>query len=406
MFAKFVAVVRRRFADESGSMLVALMAAIVASFLMLAVSSYAFAGHRQMRFDRDRGRVIQAADAGVNEAINRFNLPPGDPERIAAAYPPPEAGNPTPFKQETLGDSSTFRWRVDPWPAGQTADWKVESYGTVNGVTRHVRAILGRAKPFKTAAFADSHMVLRGDNRVDSYPATGSGTIGSNGDITLNGSVVVDGVEVHNWEGDSTAARCVQNGNYLCDEPKRQNVPPPRDLTSDTALGFITEAMADLPCPAAPGPWPGNTLGPGVYCFSSMNFTANVNFTGTATNPTIVYLTGPTTAAPVVSVANGVRVNCPTVTNGLCSPRPEASRLQIFTKAVNDVRIGANTHFAGVVYAPRSSCRGNPSNAQANVYGSMVCGIITNQGGWRFHYDEALGQMGFGGVNLLRWAEE
>ena len=404
MPSKPVLHLRRRFDDESGSMVVALLAAIVASVLMLTISSYAFAGNRQVRFDRDRGLVIQGADAGVAEAINRFNLPPGNPDRLTGT-----TGYPTtqPLTDPvSLGDNSSFQWRVDPWPPGQTAQWKVESYGTANGVTRHVRALIGRPQPFKTAAFADSHMVLRGANLVDSYPATGFGTIGSNGDITLNGNVVTDGVEVHDWLTDSTAERCVSNGNTLCTGPTRTNAPAERDLTSDAALGFITEAMADLPC-ASPAPaWNGTALGPGIYCFSSMNFSSNFNVTGTAANPTIVYLTGPATAIPVVSVANGVRVNCPTVSSGLCSPRPASSRLQIFTKSNADVRIGANTHFGGVIYAPRSSCRGNPSNAQANIYGSMVCGVITNQGGWRFHYDEALGNLGVGSVNLLRWAED
>lgn len=412
--------------DESGSMVLALLATIVASGLMLAVVSYAFHGQRLVRFDRDHSRVIQQADAGVNEVLYRLSLPASDPLRITAAFPVLAPPGPAPLTApETLGDG-TFRWRVDPVPPGQTAVWKVESYGTINGVQRHVRAMVEQPRPFRLAAFADSSMTLRGGNTVDSYTSgawnTGNGTVGSNGNMTFNGAgVVADGVEVHDFEAKPGVQRCVSNGNTLCTTSKT-NHDALKDLSSDAALGFITEGI-EVGCTAANTwrTWTGtaivrldntsfaSTLGPGVHCFNEIAIGKNViaNVTGTATNPTIIYLLGASTPGGYsVAVGNGARVNCPTLSGGLCSPRPEASRLQIYTKALGDVRIGNHSHFAGIIYAPQASCRGNPSNAQAHYYGALVCSIITNQGGWRFHYDERLADVGAGGHDIIRWSED
>src|SRR5688572_16394746 len=83
-------------ADDTGSMIIALMAVVVASGLMISVTTYAVAAQRQVRFDRSHVSVIQGADAGLNEAIYRLNRPVGTPScsapsdtecKITAAFP-------------------------------------------------------------------------------------------------------------------------------------------------------------------------------------------------------------------------------------------------------------------------------------------------------------------------------
>ena len=394
----FVNRVRRGLAtlgDEQGSMVIALLAVIVASGLMISITASAIQGHRLVNFDRDHIRVVQGADAGVEEVIAGLSHP--DPlQRMTV----PRSWLATP---KTAGDA-TYNYRVDAWP-GETGAWQVKSRGTLNGEVRNVAAIISQPKPFQLVAFADSHLVLRGGNGANSYNATTWGTLegnlGSNGTITLNGSVTADDAELHDWETSPDLTRCTSNGNTVC--AGVEQIGPKTDVSSTEAMGFIDDAVAAY-CPATPVAFTGTTLAASEtpYCFSTMNITAD--FTVTGTGHALVYLTNPGTASSF-AVSNKAKVNCPLCT-GTGGPRPDASRLQIFTKSVGPIRIGNHSHVAASIFAPRATCGGNPSNAGANFYGSMVCAIITNQGAWQFHYDDRLRDLGVGGWAVRRWAEE
>ena len=57
------------------------------------------------------------------------------------------------------------------------------------------------------------------------------------------------------------------------------------------------------------------------------------------------------------------------------------------------------------IWAPYADCGGNPSNAQSDIWGSAVCRTIGNQGGWQFHYDDALSALGGGSWTVRHYAE-
>jgi len=142
-------------------------------------------------------------------------------------------------------------------------------------------------------------------------------------------------------------------------------------------------------------------------CFNSLNFDVNTS----VVNP-----------PAVLFVKRGVNFEKQTYINcGACpGTRPTAANLQIFsagTQNLNDssqdvenVGIGNQSWIGAAIYAPRAACLGNPSAAQADVYGALICGSIGritsgNQGGWAFHYDDALMQLGTGGFNITRLDE-
>lgn len=399
---------RTRFAEESGSMVIALMASIVAAGLMVVITSYALSGHRTVRFDRNRNTVIQTADAGINQVL--FMLQSGQSVPTTGSFSAwqPVSG-PNGAACTSLAQDNCFRWRAEPWPNASGTDVKITSEGTLNGVTRRVQAVLNRPQPFRYGVFADNRLTFNGGNSVNSYNATtwgtGVGELGSNGIVRLNGAnVTADGVDIHNMDLAPTD-RCIQNGNSLC-TTVREDFAPAVDLTSPDALAFIANGLAA--CTTNLGVWRGTApLNGGVYCAERIEIAekANVVVNATPANPAIIYLTGPPTAtAHTVSVGRGALVNCPTLSNGLCTTR-EAQRLQIFTASALDVRIGNHSHFVGTIYAPRASCRGNPSNAQAHFYGSLVCRTVTNQGGWNFHYDQRLSTTSVGDHRVTRWSE-
>lgn len=386
--------------DEQGSMVIALLAVIVTSGLMISITAATVQGHASVRFDRDHVRVVQGADAGVEEVLFRVGHP--DPaQRLVpnSAMTPAASSGATPT---ATGDGSSYSWEVLPWTA-EAGAWQVNSQATLNGETRSVSAIIAQPKPFQLAAFADSHLVLRGANSANSYNAstwnTLEGDVGSNGTITLNGNVVADDAHLHNYDALPDPARCTSNGNTVCAGADR--VGPKTDVTSAEALGFIDDAVATCPLPIVA--FTGTTLEAreAPYCFTTMNLGAD--FTVTGTGNAIVYLTNATTET-TFGVTNKVKVNCALCT-GTGGPRPDAAKLQIFTKAVGPVRIGNHTHVAASIFAPNASCGGNYSNAGANFYGSMVCRIVSNQGAWSFHYDDRLKDVGAGGWTVKRWSE-
>ena len=397
MFANARGGLKARLQDEQGSMVVALLAVIVASTLMMSIAASAVAGHRGVNFDRDHIRVVQGADAGVEEVIYKLGHP-----NLAQRLTPPPTG--LAWQGPFTAGGATYRYKIDPW-AAEAGSWQITSEGTLNGTERTVTAIVAQPKLFQLAAFADSHMVLRGGNSANSYNATvwntGEGNLGSNGTITLNGSVTADDAELHDWDTTPNLSRCTSNGNTVC--AGLEQVGPKTDVTSDAATGFIDDAIAQY-CPATPTAFTGTTLAASTtpYCFTTMNITAD--FTVTGTGAAIVYLTNPT-AGTTFAVDNKKKVNCPSCT-GTNGPRPDASRLQIFTKSVGGIKIGNHAQVAASIFAPRATCGGNPSNAGANFYGSMVCSIITNQGAWSFHYDDRLRDLASGGWAVRRWAEE
>ena len=392
-----------RCGDEQGSMVIALLAVIVTSGIMLSITASAIAGHRAVNFDRDHIRVVQGADAGVEEVLYRLDHP--DP---AQRLVPPTVV--TEANAVQAGDAR-YWYEVEAIP-GVTSQWLVKSHAKVgpNNVRRNVSAIVAQPQPFQMAAFADSHLVLRGGNSANSYNAsawnTGQGTLGSNGAITLNGSVTADDAELHDYDAAPDPTRCTSNGNAIC--AGFEAVGPETDVTSPEALGFIDDVTATVTpyCPATKVAFTGTSLEARdqPYCFTTMTLSADFTVTGDPTKKALVYLTNPGTAA-TFAVSNKAKVNCASCT-GTTGPRPDASRLQIFTKSVGPIRIGNHSNVAASIFAPRATCGGNPSNAGANFYGSMVCAIITNQGAWSFHYDDRLSDVGVGGWTVRRWAEE
>ena len=398
-----------RLDDERGSMVIALLAVIVTSGLMLSITASAIAGHRGVNFDRDHVRVVQGADAGVEEVVFKLGHP--DP---AQRMTPPVAGSPVVVTEANAVQAGDARyWYEVEAITGFTNRFLVKSHAKIGDeVTRNVTAEVARPEPFTMAAFADSHLVLRGGNSANSYGNAGwgvpqpKGVIGSNGTITLNGNVTADDAELHDYDAVPDPTRCISNGNAVC--AGFNPVGPETDVASPEALGFIDDVTNTVTpyCPATKVAFTGTTLEARdePYCFTTMTLGADFTVTGDLTKKAYVYLTNPGTTS-TFAVSNKAKVNCVGCT-GTGGPRPDASRLQIFTKSVMPIRIGNHSHVAASIFAPLATCGGNPSNAGANFYGSMVCAVITNQGAWSFHYDDRLSQVGVGGWTVRRWSEE
>jgi type II secretory pathway pseudopilin PulG len=387
--------IRSRLRHERGSLPLTLLAVMVIAGVVTVLVGATFQGQRAARFDRDFTTVIQSADAGAQQAVYRITHQDLDPTTSHSG-------------SGSLGDAS-FAWTATPV---SPVEWRVQSTGTRNGVDRVVVATVRDEPRFGFAVFADRAITFRGANSADSYGQTwytGNGVIGTNETVRLDGNASVNGVHLYDWDANPDLDRCSGNG---CADVRAQpsarspsaRIGPRLRVGTDLDTAFIDEQLAT--CEAADGPlesWTTSADGgvltgppahPSVLCLDSLTIDTNTTVSG----PLRVYVRNG------ISIANHRSVNC---ADGCVagSSRPEAARLQLYN-AAGDVAIGVHVSLAAAVYAPRSKCGGNPSNAQAEVFGSLICAVVENQGGWRIHYDDRLQTEGSGHLRVTSWREE
>jgi hypothetical protein len=380
-----------RFRSPDGSLILSLLATIVVGGLVVTLVSTTMTGQRKVRHDRDFQLAINGADAGVNQALTTItNLPPGDPRTTLSSA-------------DRAADAVTHVGDVGfDWTAEKDTiiSWRIRATGERNGVERHVEALAVRDAIFFMAAFADIGFAMKGGNEVRSYSATatntGNGAVGSNGQIYSigSGSSWADLIMLM-----GSGASC--DGN-VCNERPIIGFSQAFDL--EAIAENIRKAM-EQECGGVFTPYDANTgpslVGGNTYCFSSVTVNRQGGIplvNNTRTNPVVILMTGD------FSTGNQASINCPV---GGCSMsnHPDAGSLQIYSTGQN-VRIGNHTEIAGAIAAPYASCVGNPSVAQADIYGAIICNDMSNQGGWDFYFDDRLLNLGAGQYDVVEWREE
>jgi hypothetical protein len=393
--------------DDRGSIPLAMLAGIIVSGIVVSLGAVMVTQTVSTRTDRDFTQAVQVADAGLQEAVFRANNL-GNPAACTQASPCTRAV-----------DEGSYSWYTTPVMQGSAVvGYDVISTGTEKGRTRTLKANLRLIPRFPLAAFGDQGVELKGSNGADSYNSstgqngTGNGQIGSNGNVNFNGaSTTVDSVVLYNH--DAAGNTCNQNGNgSAC--ANVTTIGPKLDLASAVNMKFIDDQIAACKAAATGGALPDwvasqnsgvlNGLNGGVQCFNSVNFDVNTTISN---GPAVLFV------SKGVTFEKQRYVNC----TGCPTTRPVASQLQIFSAGTQDpnnsandtenIAIGNQSYIGAAIYAPRAACLGNPSAAQADVYGALICGSIGritsgNQGGWAFHYDDALAQKGTGGFAVTR----
>lgn len=367
---------RRGMSGDQGSMLLALLMTTVLIGLGAVMVATTLGESNSVRHDQRFTDVLPAADAGISRGL--FMLNNGKASALPTAAPTPI----------TIGN--------------QTADWSASvqssttappSYllsATTRGTQRTLKALAYQSSRFAFGAFADKSIVFRGGNGAASYnsnsgnrSATGHGALGSNGSVTLNGNATADSVTLFNWGSDPSASRCSGgpcSGGF-------NTVNAPFDITSSSATQFISNGLAACSStPAVTSSALGNhALPSGTWCASSLNLDVDTTVTG----PTVIYVSGN------VTIGNHLNINYS------ASTEPMAPNLQIYMLGTS-YDMGNHTTIAGAIYAPLAFCNGG---AQSTVYGSLVCGQISNQGGWQFNYDDALATVGGGDFRIKNYRE-
>lgn len=395
----------RRMSEDAGSLPLALLASIVVGGLIVTLVATTMTGQRAARFDREFTTVIQAADAGAQAGVQQLLRDPSTDL---------EAGVGT----QTDPVTSTQDGYEYTWWAEKTdeLEWTVLSNAVgPDDVARSVTVRVSDRPFFDVAAFADDGMRLTGGNGASSYGETwftGNGIVSSNEDIVIQGqSSSVDGVHLYNWDLYPSLDRCKHTGGDQCDDvltlpdatSPSARIGPPKKVGDDLETAFIEEQLdaCGSPLESWTASEDGSTLGvtgtDTVLCYEDMTFDTATTVAGNVE----LYVSGR------ISFANDVKVNCADCVEEpvLGSAKPDARALSMYSTG-DQVVVGNHTYVGAGIYAPKADCEGNPSNAQGHIYGSMICGKITNQGGWNFYYDDRLQEEGRDRWEVRDWREE
>lgn len=425
-------------AGERGSVPLALLVVIMMAGLTTATLSRTITEQRSTRFDNEFTTAVHAGEAGIAEGVFRLNnqLVTGDAASGAG---------------DANGYAYTWEARRDGY--GQ---WTVTSSGVgPDGVERTLVAEVSDRPIFDLALATHIGIEFAGGNTADSYHSglqrrcstspnpNCFGVIASNGDIDMGSSGAstnyADRVHVHDWANPANTGpgRCSPTGSVYCDEAfgHRRNLDDPLDIRGDVLL--VEELRDACTAAAAFSTWRASAVAPAnnatatldlpaanalshpdvgaFHCLSELVFDRNTVLPSTVTAQAPYFLV----VRDTIRVDGHVKVNCAACGSSFpASPSmPVAPALQILTVA-DDGMLGSNVLAAvqirqhaklgAAIYAPNASC-GNQqgSNAQVEIYGAIVCKAVLNQGGWRFHYDEALlDGLRTGRYFIDRWREE
>lgn len=374
----------RRSSDEQGSMPFALIGIILVAGLVAALFSVTLSTQESVRADRQFHRSLTGSDAGVQQALTHISELPD--------------ASTTSLSGTATIDDVEFAWTADR----NGNRWEVKSTGNDGGEARTVEATIERYGTFLVGAFADIAFTMRGANGADSYNSatgatdTGEGSVGSNGEMTMNGNAFADRILLY---GDATCDGAGCDSGEISGQDTRFDI---------DAIEASIAQMIDDTCGGVFESYRASTYGPLVagetYCFSGMIVDQDTELAN-STDGTPPSLQNPVTILLPGSfeMANHTSLNCPSC--GSATDTPDSGSLQIYGTGT-EFKLGNHTEIAAAIAMPAAACQGSPSNAQAHIYGSMLCDDLDNQGGWDFHYDQNLENVDTGFWDITAWREE
>jgi len=311
--------------------------------------------------------------------------------------------------------------------------WKITSQGTSMGLSpaiiqvvatyerlqafnpRYNYAVFGTSATCASVSFGGGSGTDSFDSSLGSYVATqqmAKGDIGSNGNISLNGSGTVAG----NLSSPRSGVGSCVSGSVNAET-----------ISGKTVLGLLSQLPAPVvyPTPIMPTPTPPTTaqninsscasggisgcscypsgsacgnggpfkLAPGTYGSLAMasgavlHLTAgiyNINSVTLSGNGAIIIDSGPVIIYPAgQGVTTSVDLSGGTVTNASGIP----ANFQIVSASAANINVSGGSGNYSLVYAPNSNIT---VSGGGDLYGALVGSTINNSGGTEIHFDRSL----------------
>lgn len=434
--------------DESGSIILTVMIALVVTGLVAALLTNVYNGLATTRRYGDSANALQLADAAVNDAVKSIGN---------------VNGSSLPLTSKTLGAAGTYTYQAT---LDSTANvWHIDAYGIDNsGRKRHVKAEAVPQALFSNAFFFDSGLALPSGIALDSFSDGGSlqatcsrhGVLGTNDAAHLtfassggggNGQQnCTDAV----WYSSSNTWKYPVDGCIGYHDPNQPAVYPPQtgqvnacppipatkvsspkyaipSVTVPTGTSFVTQksnaGTSSQSWPAVPCDSTHHIPGGQRYYVSQVVLLPGCRVDA-LNGPAVIYTTG---AVNIGSPNGGGSSNqnpgmnppdtahpllCPTYSgsdwhgNTRTNYCPGwASNLQIYMTDGNTstVNFGNHAAFWGVIMGANSAIA---TASQVEMWGAMRVAGMASGAQLTLHYDEALGSIGTGIYQIKNWREE
>jgi hypothetical protein len=369
----------------------AVLTLTVIAALAALVAAQGISASGQTRRDSSVKRAVASADAGLNAAIYRLNkLTPNELACVVVGATTLEVEPVQPdgwcrAQTEELGDGASFSYRIS---GGQLAlvngqellQRKVVSTGTVNGVMRRAKTVVGSSTG-KT--LFGGNVIISNDDLTLSNNTRVVGNVASNGNISLQGSTQVCGHATYGPGKEFTAAgpglQCPGFSNSAAEQPFVLNPVDQGSAATVNDNGRI--GVQDPFLPSIPSIWNPATRVLQLKQFSTLTLTGDIySFCNLEIANTAQLLIGPRAAGrPPLKIFIDSPESCPGVANAgsvkltqtgsiqNLNGDPTALRLYVrgSTQTSTSVQFlnSFSTNVNMLLYAPRSSVRMQNSTA-------------------------------------------
>lgn len=373
--------------ERGNALAVAIIVVVIVAGLAAAIMSIVLQDHKQAEATIVVTRVEYIAEAGAGQSI--ADLTTGGTGNL---------GSKTALVG--FGGGGFYATATDN---GDTT-WSIVSVGKLGEQTRVLEVVLApKSVPlFTKALFGDLDLAAKGNVFTDSYdsdagtyasqatlvdPVSGrtyakkSGSLGSNGNIRINGSVIVLG-DATPGPGKSVI---ISGGSAFIagsttPAANRQELPrieyPPAGPTTAT---FSTSGASTF------------TAGEYHYHDFTAKASAEVHIQGDVTLYVDDVFDFSGQAELIIDPGASLTVyhegtDFSLTGGGMLNQTGLPANFKLFSKATN-VKFGGNSSFTGAVYAPYAVI--NPGGT-TDIFGSFVGSQVTVDGSANFHYDESL----------------
>lgn len=286
-----------------------------------------------------------------------------------------------------------------------------------------IREVVVKARArtiFSLGLFSDQDLELGGTTEVNSYdsrlgPYNETTNSGHNGDAGSNNNILLNGTPL--IDGDAAAGGSIvltgQNAEITGEvEGGMTKIELPA-VNAYVEAAKLNNNNNEIPKAVKPNGQQSNAYNPAT---GFLDVAANCTLTlpgGTKENPKVYYLSGAKLNGNSKIVMDGYAIiytdgnldfSGGTVINNAGNGPPE--RLVVYSSGnINTgVKINGGAGFSGVVYAPDAQVT---FSGGGNIFGAAVGGKVNMQGNAQFHYDEALGEVGLIAYFEVReWVEK
>ncbi len=406
------------------------MALVLVLLVIAVLALLGIAGTRSAQTELQMGskemvgrQALGAAEAGINHAYSLIKANVANRPSLAGActqcgFDSELSGGGTGGTLASIGSTATlgtlsYRFRV--FGGGATDGYYVQaadnydettgannpaidrdakiylvSRGHVGGAERVVTALVTGVPLFGTYGIASKTTVgMSGGSSTDSFDsrdaAYSAATAGSHGNVRADGNISLSGGSTV-IKGDATSSTTVSTSGGA-------------RVTGTTTNGAPTISFPDVSACGPPySSSSGITLGAGqTYNSSTGVLTVNGGKTTTLAGGTYCFSAITVSGGSILSVSSPVNIYVTAATDlsggSVANTSLNASNLKLFSSLnapanQNGIKLSGGTQSYMSIYAPNTGV--TFSGGTTDFYGAVVSSIITDTGGTRFHYDQAL----------------